>query len=531
MKEKDYTEAIIQDPLVTGGGGRRWTVFVPNNEFSAVLPGSTPLPAVADVLSGFDAVFQFSADLLGSYAASKISISDYEIDYREYVLSETARDGLLDTIVGREDGDVATALPTATMTLYDYEYQSEAYVVRLRSPNFQFLEDAALDRAKFSWQFDLLLRRKETIESFTLRRGMIEPVSGGPPGASGPTGVSTEGWGPNHLVEQYIPLGSGVLKVYATPVVVADVETLSLGVKLDHSDWVINVDSSESLVSELLDLEETQIRTGITDLVYDRFLKIWDKSGFGVALTPVLSFKPNPPLDESVLGDPTDRRLTVSQKVTDGNLPFSQVFCIGINTGEGTGDIEAVQPFTASGNYAVAMSEEIVTSVVRSRWESAQHSLSSAIEDIEYTISAEGESFSGVGCAEVRANFQIPDEVNFDTGPDESLPNSLRLAGEYELRMDKLILEDGTRLLPDQLDGDFSAPLSQPYALHILPFWAPSEPIAASAITDFFARLGAHLLRSVYFPFPNGGLTLARLAGSLHSPSGVIIMNGSARVS
>lgn len=524
MRTTSDRERAIQHPLVSGGGGRRLIRVTPLPEFRERLPESVPLPTAAEVLSGFDAVFQFSSDLLGDFAASWISYSDIEVPYLDGVLTESLDDRLRDVIYA---GAAGTIVPAR-----HYTFANDAFIVQPHSPRFRFLSDVTPDRAKFEWQLDFFLRRKETIESFTRRRG-VEPetyVPGMPPGAGGGTGVSEEGWGPMGLVEQMISLGSGRLFVYASPVVATDEESLAIQIKLDHSDWVIHIESSESLLADLLALGATNLHSRIVDSVYSEFLHIAPVSGYGVMLSPVISLKPSPPLDESEFGSLRDRSLSVQSKVMPGNMPFSQVFCVGINFADtAAGDIEAAQPFVSSGNYGVAVSEEIVCSIVRSRWESAEHSFRSTIDDLEYTVSADGESHSGIGRAEVTGRFHSLDEVSLDPGPDESLPNSLRLTGEYEITLQKLILEDGSELLPEELDGDFGTPVSQPFALHILPFSAPPEPVSSAAIVDFLNQLGAHLLYSMYFPFPNRGVVLDRLAGSVHSASGVVVMNGCAR--
>jgi hypothetical protein len=483
------------------------------------MPHFIPLPAAGEVLCGFDAVFQFSSGLLGEFAASRIGTPEFEVAYRNDILTDTIRDGLGEAIHGGVDSGIFQA-----PALVSYDFESKAFLLRLHARSFRFLENASPDRAEFTWSIEVSLKRVETAASFARRRGFS---STGP----GFSGVSTEAKGPPEPVEEIIPLGSGVLTVYASPEVVADTPSMAVRAKLDHSDWVINVVSDEPLIAELLDLAPANIHSTMVDYVYRRFVAIAAVSGAGIALTPVLSFRPSPPLDDSAFGAPDSRTLTVRHKVMPANNPQTQVICIGINIGQSSGDIEAVPPFVGSGNYAAAMSEEIVRLVVQSRWDSAERSVRSLIEDIDYTVSVEGDTYSGIGSAYVLATFTDLDVITLDPGPDESMPNTLRLSGDYEIQMQHLIMEDGTVVPASRLEGDFTTPVSQPHTLHILPFSAPADPGSTSAMADFLNRLGAHLLRSIYLPFPNGGLVLERLAGSVHSPSGVIAMNGTARIS
>lgn len=529
MRERQHTQAMIQDPVATGSvTGRRIRVGTTAHA-ELRLPGATPLPAVEDVLCGFDFLFQASADFLGRYAGEVIGTPEVEIAYRAHALSDLARAGIASAISGG-GGDYGTA----RVRLFDYDYQNVAYRVRLHSPALRFLEDVPRERARFTWRFDLSLHRVETEESFTRRRGMEPPrdVPGGPPGMSDMGGgVSTEGWGPMGLAEETVPLGSGHLEVLADPVVISDPETLSVRAKLDPASWVITAGSAETLVTELLDLDETEISTRITDQVYSSFIKTGAVCGRGIILTPVVSLRPREPLDDTAFGPVSGRRLEVRQKVVPGNLPFAQVFCICGSTGSESGDLDAVPPFTGSGNYALAAAEDLVAAIVQSRWESARRSMQTTIEDLDYTVTADGESYSGIGSADVQVSFATLDDVRLDPGPDEAMPNSLRLQGEYEIRLIRLILEDGTEVPPTSLDGDFTTPAIEPFVLHVLPFSAPADSDGGPVSSDFMNQLGAHLLGSVYLPFPNGGVRLARLAGGVHSPSGVVVMNGSAQVS
>jgi hypothetical protein len=483
---------------------------------------AVPLPPIAEIPAGFDAIVQFRSDSLDRRLAEHLQQhigplhAFFEVEASALsapVRDEIARRVLAATATGIFI-DPATGVVTPQGSV-DLDLERYALRVSVEVPRILLLPLPVA----------LRLEPIEPSIRWTARVdiGIPEPAPGAPSvppqtgigiGVTGDsTGTPVGMRGPGTPAGQ-VPAGGGLRYV---PLASGRAFT---GARIERAEHRPRYE-----LWARLHLADVQAALESTDIVFQALLAHGLPAAVDAALAPLASHPDVTVTPVMALGGPLRpgerlrgvQSFRVSMVAIPGNTREFQVLscCVNLGPAAEVGDLALVRPFVGDRPYGYYASLDVIRAVITLRWDRAD-TPKTVVSDLPVQlILKDGTEISAT--AQVR--FTFVDSPAIDLAPGEwSVPDAIRLTGAYDIEV--LEVRRAGEVVRGRDLGDLRGPERYPYALRIHPF--EERLLQGGPGQAFLDGLGRRLMEPLYRPAVQPG-RLLRLAGQTSAAHGLVL--------
>jgi hypothetical protein len=236
-----------------------------------------------------------------------------------------------------------------------------------------------------------------------------------------------------------------------------------------------------------------------------------------LAITPVMALGGLLRQGERLRGVQSFR---VSMVATPGNSREFQVLSLCANLGPAAeaGDLGLVRPFVGDRPYGYCASLEVIRAVIGLRWARADTPKTVVADGPVELLLKDGSEVS----ATARVRFTFVDSPAIDFAPGEwGVPDAIRLAGMHDIEV--LELRGAGEVVRGNDLGDLRGPERHPYAIRIHPLDERTPP--GGPARAFLDDLGRRLMEALYRPTARS-FRLRRLAGQTSAAVRALVLTG-----
>lgn len=508
-------------------------------ETPAVFDTATPVPALSEIPSGFDAIFQFTTPLLSDYLGRLLGRSAYTIiSYDTGNLSPDTKQEILMRIQaalqamqggGQGSTGAAGSGPPIVIIGGGTGSGTSLQVTELPSPLALRItsHSPAIQLAPFGggafdagadWVVSLEVGVPEpapgagggfTVGTPVVNVGFTPGASGGGTGTGtvGAPVTTTPGTPSGGTTLRFIPLTQGTAETSANVRVNTSAPQYQAWARLDFTGTDVQTRSSgDALFTTLLN---DQVGTQLTDGIQQSLALIFARTDLNI--TPRTALGGILQQGEQLAGPQSFR---VTHATGFGNRPFRRVLSLCVNTGPGnvTGDTTMVRAFVDDRNFGYYLSESIVRAAIGVRVGRVPLPAGfTATIPLDMELSNDpGVIVHGSG----RIQYRLLDvaDILFDVTTVD-LPDAIRISGSGETTLLEAWNERNQRI---QDLGSYAAPDVKPYVLRIYPFGGV-PPLPRGPAQQFFEDLVARILEPLDRP-AGEVIRLTEMEGEISAP-------------
>lgn len=503
------------------------------HNWGPVLDSSVPVPPIASIPAGFDAIFQFTAPLLSDRLARVVGRTAHGIvSYGTSGLSDSVKQEIIARLQaamqpsGSQPSPGGITISTGTAggipSMMTELPDPIALSVTAHSPSIRLNVGVAPFEAEVRWRIGVEIGVPDpTMNGPTtgMAEGQVLPelaIGGGNrvnPGTIPTTPESPMTPGGTGL--RFIPLTQGTATTQANIRVHTSHAQYQAWARLDFAGSGIDLHpAADTLFDDLRDGEQqSQLTAGVQQSLRILFanpnLRITPRMALGGVLNA---------------GEVLDSVQTVRVAHTTGlgNRPHHRVLSLCVNTGPAgvSGDLGLVSAFVDDRNFAYYLAEPIVASAVKVR-------LNRLPRPLEFTtmtpIDMELKNDPGVtvqGSGRLRFRILNVEDVLFDV-TTVGLPDHMRFFGHAETT---LLEAWNHRSLKIQDLGDYGQPIVDTYAVRSYPFGGGPEMLPGPT-RQFFDGIVEQIVEPIDRPFAEA-VGLSDIEGLLSGPLHAVFVRG-----
>lgn len=488
---------------------------------------AVPIPPVAEIPAGFDAIVQFRSDSLDRRLAEHLQQQQvgplhafFEVEAS--ALSAPVRDEIARRVLAATATSIFIDPATGAVSpqgSQDLDLERYALRVSVEAPRILLLPLPVA----------LRLEPIEPSIRWTARVdiGVPEPAAGAPSvppqtgiglgltgGSSGTPPVGSRGSG---APAGSAPAGGGLRYVPLAP------GRAFTGARIERAEHRPRYE-----LWARLHLADVQATLESTDIVFQALLAHGLPEAVDAALAPLASHPDLALTPVMALGGPLRpgerlrgvQSFRVSMVAVPGNTREFQVlsFCVNLGPAAEVGDLALVRPFVGDRPYGYYASLDLIRAVITLRWDRADTPRTVVSDLPVQLILKDGTEIS----ATARVRFTFVDSPAIDLAPGEwSVPDAIRLKGDYDIEV--LEVRRAGEVVRGRDLGDLQGPERYPYALRIHPF--EERILQGGPAQAFLDGLGRRLMEPLYRPALQPG-RLLRLAGQTSATHGALVLTG-----